>query len=1419
MKPGTLIDERYVIVARVGAGGMGTIFRADDRREGRPVALKILRGNDSTDIERFVREAAILAELDHPNIVRYVGHGLTTDGEHYLAMEWLDGEDLAARIARTRLSDAETLAVMRQAVAALACAHERGAVHRDIKPSNLFLRDNSVEHLAMVDFGVAGLAGDARRLTQTGMLLGTPGYMAPEQVEGSPVHDPRSDVFSLGCVLFECLTGRPAFEGANPMAVLAKLLIQESPRLSELRPEIPELDALVGRMLAKNPMDRPQTILEVAAEIDRLPPSVVTRTPRPKLSDLATTLHSADSTRERQAALGRSEQRLVTVVLAGDAKISVRSRPQQVRSPVALAAVVEPYGGHLTPLAGGAMIVTTWTPGTALDRAERAALCALALREQFPEIPITIATGRGLVAARVVEGDVIDRAARLLATTKPGVVSLDEATAGMLPARFRVERDRTTDVPIAAGSLPPPAPLPAPPPAGASRFPPAMFEATTSPAAESTERVPSWTAPSSARSGSPSSSARGGSPSSSARGYGPDSVASTKPGGAGSTLSGRKRPSDPPKSGGARTTLGSRANAPPPSSFALRGAAPAPDGIPLLLGKPTQCHGRARELSMLEGIYSGCIAEPVASAALVTGAAGAGKSRLRRELVDRVRKRGEPVEVLSGRADSMASGSPFGVVADVIRNAAGIREGEPLEVRRKKLSTRLARTVPEAKLPHIVSFLGELISTPFPDAGNAVLVAARDNAMLMGDAMRAAWEEWLMAECAAHPVLLVLEDLQWGDGATARLVDSTLRNLRDLPLMVLMLARPEAQNDLLGTWTKSDVPVIRLGPLPTRAAERLVREALGADVDAEVVRGIIERAAGNPFYLEELIRAVAAGRGDVLPDSVLGTVEARLDAEGTEAKRTLRAASVFGDRFWVGGVAALLGGNRYLDEARRMLVALSARELVAPSTAAENEYVFCHTLVREAAYAMLTEADRALGHQLAGDWLERTDHTDAMAMAEHFRRGGEPGRAVRWYRRAAEQALEANDLPAVLDRCAQGVDSGAVAAELGAMQLLQAEAHVWRGELEDAEALGQEAIELLEEGSTAWFRAVRQVINAASKLGGLDRVERLFAHASAVTPARGARRAQIIALADCPSYFIFGGHYAVAMRFTAIIDQLVAEDPSAIDAEVKAQLHQMRAIQASAEGDLGATREGFVAALAAFEAAGDQRNASTTRSNLGSTVAELGDFEGAEAAHRAAFASAERMGLYDSAARALSNLGHALAHRGNAAEARLVEQRAVETFHRQGDQRWEGVARTYLAKIALFSGDLAAAERDAREAAELLQVAPPLRPAARAVEARALLGLGRADEALCAAREAFATLIDLGALEEGEALVRLVHAEALAATGATDAFREAIGAARDQLLLRASKIRDPVWRDRFLHGVPENARTLELSAQADLRAS
>ncbi len=413
------------------------------------VALKILLGREDVDVERFQREAAILAGLDHPSIVRYATHGLTEAGEHYLAMEWLEGEDLGERLARKPLTDADALAVVSQAAAAVAHAHAHGAVHRDIKPSNVFLRGRDVARVAVLDFGIAGLLGDPHKLTQTGVLLGTPGYVAPEQVQGTPAYDPRSDIFSVGCLLFECLVGRPAFQGPTPMAVLAKLLLQESPRLCDQRPGIAApLDALVARMLAKDPAQRPQTLDEVVAEIAAIAPSCARSTayaPSP-----AVTLASVPEppVSERGLSLTRNELRLVTGGARRTPPGRCHRRRRRPAPPAARRRFSPPpssrTAGASPPLADGSLIVTVWAPGTAVDRAERAALCALAVRARFPDLPIVMVTGRGQVAARIVEGDTIDRGARALAATSAGVVRIDEATAGMLAARFDLARDGTT---------------------------------------------------------------------------------------------------------------------------------------------------------------------------------------------------------------------------------------------------------------------------------------------------------------------------------------------------------------------------------------------------------------------------------------------------------------------------------------------------------------------------------------------------------------------------------------------------------------------------------------------------------------------------------------------------------------------------------------------------------------------------------------------------------------------------------------------------------------------------------------------------------------------------------------------------------------------------------------------------------------
>ncbi|AKT40051.1 serine/threonine-protein kinase PknK [Chondromyces crocatus] len=1292
MDPGTLIAGRFSIERQAASGGMGTVFRASDLLDGSTVALKMLRGQDALDVDRFDRESRILSELDHPGIVRYIAHGTTTAGERYLAMEWLEGEDLAARLARRALTPLESVTMLRKAAEALGYAHGNGIVHRDIKPSNLFLVTGDVRRLKVVDFGIARPDGDTHRLTYTGGILGTPGYIAPEQLEGQPAKDPAVDVFSLACVVFECIAGKPAFEGAHLMAALAKLLFQEPPRLRELRHDVPELlERLIERMMSKVVAERPRNGAEVCVALDAIEPAIATWTTPLDRSTLVSAPMPPGSVRSPDSLTIR-EARLVSLVLAGDPDAGSAGG----LDPEALAATdlrdsIAACGAHLVELVRGSLVAVVSGPGSAVDRAERAVQCALLLRERFQHIPICVVTGRGVSSAKLIEGDVIDRGVRALRATAGGTVRLDDVTAGMLGARFEVNSD--------GGGL-----------------------------------------------------------------Y-------------------------------------------------LAGESSSDEGAPLLLGRPSPWVGRSRELAAVEGVFAGCVQESLASAVLVTGPAGAGKSRLRQELVTRARRIADPLEVMIGRASSVAAGSPFGIIADAIRRAAGVRDGEPLEVRRRKLKARLGRHLEGAALSTVSAFLGEVVGTPFPEGEARGLRAARENAMMMSDATRAAWEDWLTAECSAQPVLLVLEDLHWGDAATVRLVDATLRNLRDLPLMLLVLARPEIHQQFPSLWVDREVQLIKLGPLPPRASEKLVRGVLGEQMSDDVVARLVDRADGNPFYLEELIRAVAAGKEDGLPDSVLGTVEARLDAEGTEAKRALRAASVFGDRFSKLGVTALLGGENKNREIESVLQALSARELIAPINTPgllANDYVFRHAIVREAAYAMLTDHDRELGHRLAGEWLERTGHPDAMTIAEHFRRGGVPDRSVRWYRRAAEQALEANDLSAALERAIRATEAGAEGPELGGVRLIEAEANLWRGELAMAEQRANEATDLLQPLSAAWFRAGMQAAIAAGRLGATERVARWAAVASVVTGGENARRAQMVCLSNCATYLTFGGRFAEADALISRLDQAIAEQ-GRLDPEVAAELHQMRAFRASAAGDPGACLRELQAAQAAFDLAGDQRNACTIRSNLGFIYTELGDFEHAEETLRSALTIAARMGLDDLETVILHNLGKPLAYRGNLDEARVIEQRAVDAFQQQGAARTEGVSRVYLAEIAFLSGDLVAAEREARAAAETLKVAPSLRASAVALLSRALLAQGRTAEALLSAREAHAALQELGSLEEGEALVRLAYAEALEATGASSDAASVLATAREHLLSRAAKISDLRWRDSFLTQVPDNARTLSLS--------
>jgi len=265
LEPGSKFAGRYEVIEAVGAGGMGTVYRARDLELGEEVAVKTLRPgfvSDFNALDRFKSETRLARRITHPNVVRTHDFG-EWGGVYYLTMEYVEGVTVRELIdAKGSLGAPSTLAIGTQLAESLAVAHEQGVIHRDIKPQNLLLDPAGV--LKVMDFGVARLAERTSTLTEAGMIVGTPSYMAPEQLLAERV-DARSDLYAVGVVLYECLTGRLPFEADSAVSLIAMLLAEEPPSPTALQGEIPPaLSQLIMRLLAKKAEDRVQSAAELA---------------------------------------------------------------------------------------------------------------------------------------------------------------------------------------------------------------------------------------------------------------------------------------------------------------------------------------------------------------------------------------------------------------------------------------------------------------------------------------------------------------------------------------------------------------------------------------------------------------------------------------------------------------------------------------------------------------------------------------------------------------------------------------------------------------------------------------------------------------------------------------------------------------------------------------------------------------------------------------------------------------------------------------------------------------------------------------------------------------------------------------------------------------------------------------------------
>jgi hypothetical protein len=1295
-----IVAGRFNVDRIAGSGGMGTVYRALDLHTGKVVALKLLHSHalGRTETDRFIREATLLAELHHPRIVSYVAHGQTERGQPFLAMEWLDGEDLGQRLSRGTLGLSESLTLLRYVADALAVAHRCGIVHRDLKPSNIFLERAEIEQVKILDFGIARRTSGSRQMTRTGFVIGTPEYMAPEQARGLRDMGPSADIFSLGCVLFECLTGQPPFSAEHIAAVLAKILFDDPPCLRSLRAEIPEsVDALLTQMLAKDPQQR---LVDADALLFQLG----------NLGEV--TVDQGLPTMAVPTAMGiaSDDQGLVSIIVATPA-ISLAEEttlePHQDASHQATFAstfdALKSYGIACDFLTDGSLVATlVHSRGEAQDQAAQAARAAMLLAEKWPDSIVVLVTGRGLIGDRVPVGEALDRAGILLRKPqqRPGSrgatdILIDDLTAKLLETSFRVRPD-------AAGH------------------------------------------------------------------------------------------------------------------HVLTGEELSADVSRPLLGKPTPCVGRDQELAILESMFRGCVEDSAPRVALVVAPPGMGKSRLRHEFLRRLETHRQDYLVLLGRSDPMSAGSSCGLLGQALRRFCGVQDGESAAARSAKLTQRISHNLPVPIQQRVTEFIGELCKVPVTAEPSPKLRAARQNPRIMSDQLGLALLDFLRAECQVRPVLLVLEDLHWGDKLSVRLVDLALRGLTEQPLMVLALARPEVEELYPRIWAGL-TQQITLQPLSKRARERLVQQVLGQQCSPVTISRIVEQSAGNGLLLEELIRAVAEGHGNAPPDTVMAMLQARVGNQEPATRRVLRAASVLGETFWDGGVRMLLAGMRQSDNIEDRLELLIEREILERRSESrfpsQREYRFRHTLMRDAAYGLLSEEDRQIGHRLAGEFLLRMGESNQVVLAEHAYRGGQLSLAIPYFVAAAEQALDGSDLSVALHLAEQGISCAAQGEQLGALLGVRAAAYLWRSEFPNSHQVGSTALALLPKGSRRWCRAILTLFVSSTYLGESSHFAQLVEVFRTVDPVPEAASAYIEAAAWLVLMASFVGDRELGRFFLQRMESL-SDAMAEQDLSIRGWLAYAHAVFCHwVENDMWLKRSLSNQAIQIAEQVGDRRLLGFSTVALGLAVINLGEF--VEGANILRTALTQIRNLPDEtilAGTAMGFLSLGYADQEDPSLLGQAEEMAAACIKSVPSAAPAvGFSCITLSRVLLARGSLDEAEAMARRALGTLRVEPVICLTAYSALLRVLLVQGRIADACSELAAGLRLLGSLAPNTSTEVEFLRTVAEVQLAAGEQDAAHQTLRRGLAALRQSADKIPDLIARQRYLTKVPVHAHCLALA--------
>jgi hypothetical protein len=834
-----------------------------------------------------------------------------------------------------------------------------------------------------------------------------------------------------------------------------------------------------------------------------------------------------------------------------------------------------------------------------------------------------------------------------------------------------------------------------------------------------------------------------------------------------------------------------------------------------LLGRPSAFAGRGLELLELETFVRRALTGARERFAWVLGPAGIGKSRLASELVRRLPERHPNSLVLTGAGDERRARSPYALLGDALRVHAGIPLGGEPELARQRVEQLCSKVEPAARA-RVRDFLGELCGVVFTDAGNAVLSTARSDPRVMRAQVHAAFREWLASESTERAVLLVLEDVHWGDAPSLEL----LNEVRDEPdaarLCVLAFARPEVEAAFPALFGERASWSLVLGPLHGNASAALVAAGLGAERTSEAVARIVRRAAGNPLFLEELVRAHVAGQTNEFDGGAAEATARRIAQLAPEARRWLALAATIGARFWSSAlqqIGARLGGAA---EAERWLELMDELELLRPCSparrAGEREWVFRHALLAEAAARLLGEAERRAAELASAQWLDEHGETDAMVLARYLEQA-DPPRARALYARAAEQSLAQRDYAEALARASLAQSAGARAEQLGEVVRVQMVACHGLGQWTRAAELGLEALELLPFGGALWCATVEELFNVLASVGDFKRAEELSEELEHLSPAPDVRAAHARALhAQLEGYAVSADHERGRARLE-LIDGLEG-DPFGGDRAARGQSQLWRAAFIFLAGeDLAAALELARSAEADLQAAQAQHRTSMACSLQAFVYWGLGCLEESERAARRARALAVAIKDAHHTAVADAFLGLALAEQREPERWLEAERCAKSAVALQDSPLFEATWRSLSARVALKRGDFALAVADGRRARAAFASMPPYALMASALVLQALTRQGKIGDAVELAHEDLTLLDELGGPVCSDVMFGVAAAEALFESGDRASAASVLGEALQQIERRSGLIADHRLKQSYLTRRPEVRRALQLKDQ------